>query len=360
MGLTFGTRALTGTLSFPTIQYRRFQQLSALWTVLIALWIPVAQNEASQFLHSIHPALSPAPPPAVFADSLDGTDGDFGGDESDTAALLRDAVGSGGDYSPPPRKRMPLPSPTLFSEQDRLLGNIPHLGPVIKPRPQQQQKRSSGPTAGAAGPASPGASNRPRSRSLRSRSRASLDQTEHGEIMSSLAPAIEMPDLSSSATTTGNHTVSEHDGAPGRNGNGDSADGAEWEDARAERRRARRSFAREVRSLLRLRATTVACLREMLFDGASGDDLDSMSGPGGGADGFGGEEERISTPTGLEDSHATFLSGVGAGGAHNGDGGAREVQVAVEHESRRKARRAGERIKELGWRGADLGTGKLL
>ncbi|GAA5989981.1 hypothetical protein JCM10908_002407 [Rhodotorula pacifica] len=346
--------AIVGTIAFVAYHnrlvdanYRRFQQLAALWTVLIALWTPVAQSEASHFLHSVHPSLSPAPhrlsnfstsrPDLHLGGDTDGDDLD--GDESDTAGLLSSSTAFG-TFESPPTKRAPLPSPTLFSEEDRLLGGFPHLSSPSK-KHHHRQTTSSSRTS----------SSRPRSRSLQSRSRASLDQAEHGEE----ATTIEMPDMGSSATASESNSIALPYEENAR------------ENPRLERHRARRSFAKEVRSLLRLRAATVACLREMLFDGGGGGPGDfpsefegSVTYRSGGGDGLGREEERIETPpaTPLRENGglATHLSGhVGT----NGNGGSFSRSAEGEDSSRRKARLAGERIKELGWRGAGLGNGKL-
>lgn len=288
-------------------QYRRFQQLAALWTVLIALWSPVASTEASHFLHSVHPSLSPAPPPHSHEVPDATPDGEYG-DESDTAALLSSTAF--GTFESPPQKRMPLPSPTLFSEEDRLLGNFPHLG---------KSRSRDGSVSG-----------RPRSRSLQSRSRASLDQTEHGEPASTTT--IEMPDLNSNGHSTTATRPAYEQGVRSS--------------PRAERRQARTSFAREVRSLLRLRAATVACLREVLFD----DDGGGFEGYLNGTDPE-EEEERIETPTELSNGHLLPVPGAMIDGSRS---------TAAADDSRRRAHDVGERLKELGWRGGDLGTAKLL
>ncbi|KWU44372.1 hypothetical protein RHOSPDRAFT_18102 [Rhodotorula sp. JG-1b] len=319
--------AVVGTIAFVAYHnrlvdanYRRFQQLTTLWTVLIALWTPVAQSEASHFLHSVHPSLSPAPPhhhhpshpnspyePAA----ADGGEAEEEEDESDTAGLLLNSTAFG-TFDSPPTKRAPLPSPTLFSEDDRLLSsNFPHLS-------SSSSKHHHG-------------SGRPRSRSLQSRSRASLDRSQHDEEATTSDAAgtasIEMPDLSSlptSSTTTSSssrHPPYEQ-GVRGTHSH-----------SRMERRPhgARRSFAREVRTLLRLRAATVASLREVLFD-------DDDDGGGGVLDGL----EVGSAPR--------------DGDAFNFTSSAASKQAEEEEEgeelSRRRGRLVGERMKELGWRGS--------
>ncbi|KAG0666321.1 hypothetical protein C6P46_004888 [Rhodotorula mucilaginosa] len=359
--------AIVGTIAFVAYHnrlvdanYRRFQQLTTLWTVLIALWTPVAQSEASHFLHSVHPSLSPAPPrhhshpESPYEPAADGgEEEEEEEDESDTAGLLLNSTAFG-TFDSPPTKRAPLPSPTLFSEEDRLLGsNFPHL------RSKHQHHDSSG--------------GRPRSRSLQSRSRASLDRSQHDEgamtTTSAGTTSIEMPDLSSLPTNTNTTTSSRH--PPFEQGARDNRS-----HSRMERHRARRSFAREVRTLLRLRAATVASLREVLFD--EDDDHDggvleeqqqqAGSAPPRDGDGFGREEERIETPP------ATPLrihQQAGAGSAFNftssssGSASAASTQqqgqaAADDLTSRRRGRLVGERMKELGWRGAGLGNGKLL
>lgn len=104
---------------------------------------------------------------------------------------------------------------------------------------------------------------------------------------------------------------------------------------RARTRPLRRSRAREVRALLRLRAETVARLREALFDSpADGDDE-------------------------FEDG---FIEASRVYAGANGDAAASSASSRFEGREdagRILARQVGERIKELGWRGAGLGSGKL-
>lgn len=352
--------AIVGTIAFVAYHnrlvdanYRRFQQLTTLWTVLIALWTPVAQSEASHFLHSVHPSLSPAPPHLPHPDSYEPAADGGEEDDSDTAGLLLVSTAFG-TFDSPPTKRAPLPSPTLFSEEDRLLGsNFPHLS---SKHHHHQQSHGSG---------------RPRSRSFQSRSRASLDRSQHDEEATTAATAsIEMPDLSLPTTTITSSSSSRH--PPFEQGVRENSR------SRERHRGARRSFAREVRTLLRLRAATVASLREVLFDDdddvADGDELEAEEqrrqarGAPRDGDGFGREEERIETPpatplrihqAGGGGSAFNFTSSSSGGG----NGPAASTKPGEEQEdltSRRRGRLAGERLKELGWRGAGLGNGKLL
>ncbi|BGP43401.1 hypothetical protein JCM10449v2_007436 [Rhodotorula kratochvilovae] len=124
--------ALVGTVAFVAYHnrlvdanYRQFQRLLALWIVLFALWTPVARSEAEHFLHSVHPALSPHP--GIRLRNSSDTPYDDGG-EDDRRGLLASAAEDDDDEEEEEeqqegrRGRAPLPSPALFSEQDRLLG----------------------------------------------------------------------------------------------------------------------------------------------------------------------------------------------------------------------------------------------
>ncbi|GAA5857422.1 hypothetical protein JCM9279_002506, partial [Rhodotorula babjevae] len=176
--------ALVGTVAFVAYHnrlvdanYRQFQRLSALWTVLFALWTPVARSEAEHFLHSVHPSLTPSSIRLRHSsdnpydeDTELGTRTSSGGegDDSDRRGLLSGAAPTGrsapdpyddeSDESddehddeharaeprtprhPPPQ---PQPSPSLFSEQDRLLGgpSRPSHSPVPSPSPSPSQGR---------------------------------------------------------------------------------------------------------------------------------------------------------------------------------------------------------------------------
>ncbi|GAA5877846.1 hypothetical protein JCM3774_000194 [Rhodotorula dairenensis] len=391
--------AIIGTIAFVAYHnrlvdanYRRFQQLAALWTVLIALWTPVAQSEASHFLHSVHPSLSRGSGSTGDRDGgqdrdvfLEGEDGE--GDESDPAAGLLSSTAFG-TFESPPTKRAPLPSPTLFSEEDRLLGNFPHLSS----RHHQHHHDD-------------GVSGRPRSRSLQSRSRASLDQSQYGEEATTATTTIEMPDLSSHLSPS-QVAFEQQQQQQGARDSSTTTTRSRSERPHHHHSRAsgvgKGSFAREVRSLLRLRAATVASLRELLFADDDDDDGDGGAGLGhhgefdqprgsdaasasarGDDDRFGGrEEERIETPPAI-DSLAADLFFPQAAGAPLGTpttatttttrrNGFRLTRISTTEEeeegervreeelSRRRARLAGERVKALGWRGAGLGTGKLL
>ncbi|GAA5869201.1 hypothetical protein JCM1840_004322 [Sporobolomyces johnsonii] len=122
--------AAAGTVAFVAYHnrlvddnYRKFQRLLALWRVLIGLWSPIAHSEASQLLHSVHPRLSS---PYFEAGSTDMTDGE----ESDPGFLSNSFTSANGTMPTDPgsggrrRSRVALPSPALFSEEDRLLGGF--------------------------------------------------------------------------------------------------------------------------------------------------------------------------------------------------------------------------------------------
>ncbi|GJN93991.1 hypothetical protein Rhopal_007054-T1 [Rhodotorula paludigena] len=336
--------------------FRQFQRLSALWTVLFALWTPVAREEASHFLHSVHPSLSPLPPRAGGAEAwnADLPYGEGGTtEEEEDAALLggRSAEddddddeevtdgatdqGTNGLLHPESSRtgrrttrRTPLPSPALFSEQDRLLG-----GPM-RPRPSSSSSPSPSRRAGTSTP----------------------DET-----------TIEMPPLSSSAQ-----------GAPpaGEVQLGPPTAAAQQQPPRRRTPRGGlRSRARAVRELLRLRAETVASLRDLLFaDDAVDDDEENDAaieafvadseayGRGGGLGGRrSGSSETLRPSTSSAGAQAgqsislrptsTIASSVR--GFTTTTLGEREV------ESRRLAREVGARMREWGWRGSGLGSVKL-
>ncbi|GAA6055268.1 hypothetical protein JCM3770_001517 [Rhodotorula araucariae] len=161
--------ALVGTVAFVAYHnrlvdanYRQFQRLIALWTVLFALWTPVARDEADHFLHRVHPALSLSPHPGIrlgnssdlpYDDDGDGDDdrrallysaaaggqggeGEGAGDDGEDAAEDDDDDDDDDQYRRRPA-REPLPSPVLFSEQDRLLG-----GPARQAQPNRVRDRN--------------------------------------------------------------------------------------------------------------------------------------------------------------------------------------------------------------------------
>ncbi|BGO95444.1 hypothetical protein NBRC10512_001412 [Rhodotorula toruloides] len=301
--------AIVGTIAFVAYHnrliddnYRKFQRLLALWTVLFALWTPVAQSEASHFLHSVHPSLSPAPPRPgadgqyVSLETEDEMDALIGATTTDheDAETGDERSGREGDSK---GRRKPLPSPALFSEEDHLLGNFPHphLSSGSHHHPSHQPDRPATPVNGTRTP----------------RTRTS---TAAGSTRTSEETTIEMPPLASGI-------AAHEEGAPV---------------TRAQSRPPRRSRAREIRALLRLRAETVARLREALFDSpADGDDEFE--------DGF------------------VEASRLYAGANGNGAAGS-SAPIGFEgreNASRLLARQVGERMKELGWRGAGLGSGKL-
>ncbi|GAA6021477.1 hypothetical protein JCM10207_005771, partial [Rhodosporidiobolus poonsookiae] len=208
--------------------YRNFQRFLALWTVLIGLWSPVAHSEAHHFLASVPSRLSlslprNSAPQSGYNSDTPYADGDATGTETEMetdderGALLASSSSSPSSASAAP-KRAPLPSPALFSEQDRLLGAFPLPSP--SPAPLSRQ----------------GSHSRRASRHV-------------------------VP-VSSSAGET------ETEPAQGPPSAADQS-------LAARRRRSqvqRRSRAAEMRALLRLRVETVAALRETLFGfGAEGD-----------------------------------------------------------------------------------------
>ncbi|BGP27530.1 hypothetical protein JCM10295v2_006502 [Rhodotorula toruloides] len=301
--------AIIGTIAFVAYHnrliddnYRKFQRLLALWTVLFALWTPVAQSEASHFIHSVYPSLSPSQPRPdadgqyVSVETEDETDALMGATTTDHEDAEHGDEPSGSEGESKGRRK-PLPSPALFSEQDHLLGNFPHPHlPDSHHRPSQQPGRSTSPPVNG--------TRTPRSRT----------STTGGSNRTSEETTIEMPPLASGI-------AAHEEGAPV---------------TRASPRPPRRSRAREIRALLRLRAETVARLREALFDS-----------PADGDDEF--EEGYI---------EASRLYG-GANGIGEAGSSASTRFEGRENASRLLARQVGERMKELGWRGAGLGSGKL-
>ncbi|BGP35303.1 hypothetical protein JCM10296v2_007138 [Rhodotorula toruloides] len=301
--------AIVGTIAFVAYHnrliddnYRKFQRLLALWTVLFALWTPIAQLEASHFLHSVHPSLSSAPPRPdadgqyVSLETLNETDALMGSTTTDHEDAENGDERSGGEGESK-GSRKPLPSPALFSEQDHLLGNFPHPHlPGSHHHPSHQPDRPASPPVNGA--------RTPRSRTL----------TAAVSTRTSEETTIEMPPLASGI-------AAHEEGAPV---------------TRAQARPPRRSRAREVRALLRLRAETVARLREALFDS-----------PAEGDDEF--EEGFVET--------SRLYAGANGNGAAGSSASSRFE--GRENASRLLARQVGERMKELGWRGAGLGSGKL-
>ncbi|GAA6018836.1 hypothetical protein JCM11491_006880 [Sporobolomyces phaffii] len=121
--------SLTGTICFVAYHnrlvdnnYRQFQRLWALWRVLIGLWSPVAHEEASHLLHSVHPSLS-----TPFLSDQTGTDYEDETDLANMSTSFTSANGTdsaGGGSGSGRRSRNAPPSPALFSEADRLLGGF--------------------------------------------------------------------------------------------------------------------------------------------------------------------------------------------------------------------------------------------
>ncbi|GAA5866505.1 hypothetical protein JCM8547_000646 [Rhodosporidiobolus lusitaniae] len=144
--------ALVGTVVFAVYHtrlvddnYRNFQRLLALWTVLIGLWSPIAHSEAHNFLHSVHPRLSLSDLPRGDVDASDVPYTDAEEEEDERGRLLgrstteeEDRAEEGGGA----RRKAPLPSPALFSEQDHLLGNFPHSTPSSSRQPSHDRRPS--------------------------------------------------------------------------------------------------------------------------------------------------------------------------------------------------------------------------
>ncbi|BGP20021.1 hypothetical protein JCM10213v2_008156 [Rhodosporidiobolus nylandii] len=293
--------ALAGTIVFVIYHnalvdanYRQFQRLLALWTVLIGLWSPIAHSEASQFLHSVHPRLSLSfnsprnstsstipHPYSAGASTSDApyTDADTTADETEDehGALL------GRQDSQSTTPRAALPSPALFSEQDRLLGNFPRSPMLPLPSSRTSLRQSS--------------HERRRSRHIIPIEGGSAEEPIE---LSTASFDGELPPPASAPTSLQDR-----------------------------RRRARRSRAREVRALLRLRSETVAALRELLFGDAEEDD------------------EELNA---VLDLSARAAEQIGAGPL--------EVREA-ETEARRMGREVGELMRGWGWRGSGLGAAKL-
>ena len=118
-------RACTNVHS-PLDQYRKFQRLLALWRVLFGLWSPVAHDEASHLLRSVHPSFSTP----FLSDQT--TDYEDETDLGNMSASFTSANGNGNgerggeesEVSGSRRNRNAPPSPALFSEADRLLGGF--------------------------------------------------------------------------------------------------------------------------------------------------------------------------------------------------------------------------------------------
>ncbi|GAA5911387.1 uncharacterized protein JCM6883_000080 [Sporobolomyces salmoneus] len=117
--------SLAGTICFVAYHnrlvdenYRQFQRLLALWRVLVGLWSPVAHEEASHLLHSVHPSLS-----SPFLSDQTNTDLEDETDLGNMSASFTSANGSEGGNGGR-RSRNAPPSPALFSEADRLLGGF--------------------------------------------------------------------------------------------------------------------------------------------------------------------------------------------------------------------------------------------
>ncbi|GAA5912347.1 hypothetical protein JCM8208_003333 [Rhodotorula glutinis] len=279
--------ALVGTIAFVAYHnrlvdanYRQFQRLSALWTVLFALWTPVARSEAEHFLHSVHPSLTPSSIRLRHSSdnpydedtelgartSTSGGEGE--GEDSDRRGLLSGAAPTGratdpyddesdesgdddddhdGDHDgepgrveprtprhPPPP---PQPSPSLFSEQDRLLGG-PSRPSSHSPGGRQRAGSSPGPPPPRdLAPHEAGAT------------RIEMDALGTGGGGGGGGGGGRRPRSRAPSTAT----------ASGTNGGGGGGGGG-W----VRRSRSGRS-AREVRDLLYLRAQTVQLLRALLF-----------------------------------------------------------------------------------------------
>lgn len=347
-------------------QYRQFQRLSALWTVLFALWTPVARSEAEHFLHSVHPSLTPSSirlrhssdnpydeDTELGARSSSGDDGDRRGllagaaptgrsapdpygDESDESDDDDDDAGfsNGGERAQPrtPRHPPPQPSPSLFSEQDRLLGGPSR--PSHSPAPGRERSGSS------PGPPPP----------------RDLPPLEAG------ATRIEMDALGAgSGGSGGSRPSSRARTASASNGTSTSGSGSTggW----VRRSRSGRS-AREVRDLLYLRAQTVQLLRALLFPLLDDDDdaqLEEVHVDGAGA-GAGAGRSSGHAPIAMARRRSLSSASSSAGGppapaptpVGQVNGLLTRLHDAAplserETTSRALAREVGGRMRELGW-----------
>lgn len=86
--------------------------------MLFGLWSPVAHEEASHLLHSVHPSLS-----SPFLSDPSNTDHEDETDLGNMSASFTSANG-GAEGSRRTTTRNAPPSPALFSEADRLLGGF--------------------------------------------------------------------------------------------------------------------------------------------------------------------------------------------------------------------------------------------
>ncbi|GAA5846307.1 hypothetical protein JCM11251_008027 [Rhodosporidiobolus azoricus] len=302
--------ALAGTVIFAIYHtrlvddnYRNFQRLLALWTVLIGLWSPIAHSEASHFIHSAQSRLSFTSPrnssssAHAYTSDVPYTDAET---DDESGALLarqgsRSSTGGAYDEEDEGSRRAPLPSPALFSEQDRMLGNFRITPPAGSPSPTSSSSHS-------------------------------RRQSRHVVPISSPALGENATDPSAvELTPRGSFSPGR---SPPRNEERSTSDS--WRQSR----RSLRSRAREVRALLRLRVETVASLRELLF------------GP-------------ISDEDDHEDTDLEAVLDLSARAAEEHQAGPLEVREA-EVEARKRAREVGERLKGWGWKGDGLGGAKLV
>ncbi|GAA5923090.1 hypothetical protein JCM3775_007434 [Rhodotorula graminis] len=392
--------ALVGTIAFVAYHnrlvdanYRQFQRLSALWTVLFALWTPVARSEAEHFLHSVHPSLTPssirlrhssdnpydedtelgartsssaaddsdrrgllegaAPTGRLsdpYDDESDESDDDGGDDDDDEHAAADHADGRVQPRTP--RHPPPQPSPSLFSEQDRLLGGPSRPSHSPAPSHAHAQQQGGRERAGSSpGPPQP----------------RDLPPHEAG------ATRIEMDALGSGTTGGGGgggrsgsraRTPSSSSAAAAANGSGGG-----W----VRRSRSGRS-AREVRDLLYLRAQTVQLLRALLFplldehgdlDDDSGGGLEEVHVDGGAASRSSGHAPvAMARRRSLSSASSSPAPGAGPGAPHatppastpvgHVNGLLTRLHDAAplserETTSRALAREVGGRMRELGW-----------
>ncbi|GAA6039346.1 hypothetical protein JCM8097_002809 [Rhodosporidiobolus ruineniae] len=312
--------ALMGTILFSFYHtrliddnYRNFQRLLALWTVLIGLWSPIAHSEAHQFLSSVHPRLSlSSVSPRNSTSSYHGGDTPYAdlstADEDDehNALLSRQETDDSSAHTGTPRRA--LPSPALFSEQDRLLGNFPPPSPARGSSHSRRQSRHVVPVESASPRLDDGLELTPTPSTT--------------SFAANIAPSSSLPasDPAPSGSLHARRRSARHQ----------------------EHQQLRVSRARSVRALLRLRVETVAALLELLFGDASlADDED-------------GELERT-----LDLSARMGSVGAG-GGAGESAAGPLEVREA-ETGARRRGREVGEKLRgRWEWRGLKgIREGKL-
>lgn len=366
LSLTARDCPLPLTLRLLRSQYRQFQRLSALWTVLFALWTPVARSEAEHFLHSVHPSLMTPSPGIRLRNSSDNPyaeddEGAHTGDESDRRGLLSGAADVGrsdgfvlgdgdddddddetdGEAEGKPRSHRrgpPQPSPALFSEQDRLLG-----GPS---RPSSSHSRNGSRARSGSSPGPPPPRDLPPAE-------AGATRIEMPALGSGVTPAEERSPASTSSAAQGSSRPRTRRWGTGRS-------------------------ARQVRELLHLRAQTVQLLRALLFPLLDADDSDYDDAAAqleevrvDRASASGHAPVAMARRRSLSSASSTGGPSAPASAATNGTASGVPLLTRLpdrdstgapvserELASRALAREVGQRMRELGWR-AKGGAGAL-